>query len=89
MNPQTVIDIGSSAILLTMKIAAPALLAILITGLVVSLLQAATQINEQTLSFIPKIIAMTVALVITGPWILRSMISFTQEIFHKITTITQ
>ena len=89
MTQQTLIDIGSEAIIVTMKIAAPALLAIMVTGLVISLLQAATQVNEQTLSFIPKILAMTAALIISGPWILRVMIYFTRELFNKIPLITQ
>lgn len=88
MTPQTVIDIGAEAIFVSMKIAAPALVAILATGLVVSILQAATQINEQTLSFIPKILIMTAALLITGSWILQTMLVFTKEIFYKIASVT-
>lgn len=84
MNQQTIIDIGAESALLTMKIAAPALVAIMITGFIVSLFQAATQINEQTLSFIPKILAMSAALFVTGPWILETMIFFTKRIFDFI-----
>ena len=89
MTPQTIIDIGSLAIIATMKIAAPALLAIMITGLIVSIFQAATQINEQTFSFIPKIIAMSIALVVTGPWIINVILTFTRNIFSMIATTTK
>ena len=88
MSPQSVIDIGSQSAIITMKIAAPALLTIMITGFLVSLFQAATQINEQTLSFIPKIIAMTAVLFLTGSWILQTMIFFTKNLFSQIPGIT-
>lgn len=89
MTEQTVIDLGLSAIWVATLISAPALLAILITGLIVSVLQAATQINEQTLTFIPKILVMTLALAITGPWILETFIHFTVGIFNKIPLIAR
>lgn len=89
MTEQTVIDLGLNAIWIASLISAPALLAILFTGLIVSVLQAATQINEQTLSFIPKILVMTVALAITGPWILETFIHFTIGIFNQIPTIVR
>jgi flagellar biosynthetic protein FliQ len=89
MTEQTVIDIGLNAIWISSLIAAPALLSILITGLIVSILQAATQINEQTLSFIPKIVIMTVALAVTGPWILETITHYTISIFDKIPEIAR
>jgi flagellar biosynthetic protein FliQ len=89
MTEQTVIDLGMSAIWVAALISAPALLAILVTGLIVSVLQAATQINEQTLTFIPKILVMTVALAITGPWILETFIHFTVGIFNKIPLVSR
>ena len=89
MNPQTIIDLGAQSALISMKIAAPALVTIMVTGFIVSLFQAATQINEQTLSFIPKIIAMTAALFISGPWILQTMIFFTTNLFKSIPGITR
>jgi flagellar biosynthetic protein FliQ len=89
MTEQTVIDLGLNAIWISCLISAPALIAILITGLIVSVLQAATQINEQTLSFIPKILLMTVAMAITGPWILETFIHFTIGIFAKIPEIAR
>jgi flagellar biosynthesis protein FliQ len=89
MTEQTVIDLGLNAIWISTLIAAPALIAILITGLVVSILQAATQINEQTLSFIPKILVMTLALAVTGPWILETVTHYTIGIFNKIPEIAR
>lgn len=88
MNQQTLIELGAESALVSLKIAAPALLTIMITGFLVSLFQAATQISEQTLSFIPKIIAMTAALFFTGPWILQTMMDFTLRIFHSIAKVT-
>ena len=86
MTIQTVIDISSRAAWLAIKIAAPALLSTLLVGMIVSIFQAATQISEQTLAFIPKIIALTAALVVFGPWILGSLVSFTTELIRSIPT---
>ena len=87
MTEQWIVEIGTKAIWVAMKVAAPVLIAALVVGLLVSILQAATQINEQTLSFIPKIIAMTAALVISGPWLLETMIGFTVELMRSIPTL--
>ena len=84
MNDQTVIDLGWKTIWLAIQVAAPALLATLAMGLLVSVFQAATQINEQTLSFIPKIMAITVAIVVFGPWILQIMMEFTVGLIKAI-----
>ncbi len=89
MTEQLVLDIALETIMVTMKVAAPALLATLVIGLVVSIFQAATQINEQNLTFIPKVIAMGAAIVICGPWILRLLMSFTVNMFHRIPQISQ
>lgn len=89
MTDQTVLDLGAKAMWITLQVSAPVLMASLIMGLVISVFQAATQINEQTLSFIPKILAMTAALVVCGPWILHLMMDFTVEIFNGIPTINQ
>ena len=88
MNPQAVIDIGSETVIVAMKVAAPALLATMAMGFLVSIFQAATQINEQTLSFIPKVLAMTVALLIAGPWILQTMVFFTTSVLKSLPTVT-
>jgi flagellar biosynthetic protein FliQ len=84
MSPETVMTIGSRALEITLMLAAPLLLVALITGLVVSAFQAATQINEMTLSFIPKLIAISVALMIAGPWMLKLLVSYTRELFESI-----
>jgi len=89
MTDQTIIDLGVRTIWVALKVAAPALLATLITGLIVSIFQAATQINEQTLTFIPKILLMTVALVVFGPWILETMMTFTTTLFSEIPSLTR
>lgn len=88
MTEQTVIDIGVKTIWVAMKVASPALIATLLAGLVVSIFQAATQINEQTLSFIPKIMVMTLAIIVCGPWIIQTMMGFTADIFHSIPSVT-
>jgi flagellar biosynthetic protein FliQ len=88
MTDQTVIDLGTRAIWVSMQVASPVLLATLVVGLVFSIIQAATQINEQTLSFIPKIMVMTAALVISGPWVLQVMTEFTVNLFNDIPGVT-
>ena len=89
MTEQTVIDIAGKAIMVSMKIAAPALISTLLVGLIVSIIQAATQINEQTLTFIPKIIILSLTLALAGPWILQTMMNFTIEIMNTIPTVTR
>jgi flagellar biosynthetic protein FliQ len=88
MTDQTVIDLGSQAIMVTMQVAAPVLVTTMVIGVIISIFQAATQINEQTLTFIPKIIAVTAAMIVCGPWILQVMLGFTKEIFNGIPGIT-
>lgn len=88
MTEKFVLDIAWNTIMITMKVAAPALLATLVIGLLVSIFQAATQINEQNLVFIPKMLAMTATVVVAGPWILRLLITFTIDIFKQIPLIT-
>jgi len=88
MNEQTVIDIASKTIWVTMQIAAPALIAALIAGLLVSIFQAATQINEQTMSFIPKVVVMLATLIICGPWIIQTMVGFTVNLFREIPNLS-
>lgn len=84
MQEQDILDIGFETIIVTMKLASPALLSALFTGIIISIIQAATQINEQTLSFIPKILAMILAIFITGPWLLKIIVNFAKEIFTNI-----
>ena len=84
MNEQMVVDLGARTIWITIQMAAPALLAILVTGIIISILQAATQIHEQTMSFVPKVLAMTVALVVFGPFMLRLIMEFTIGMFRAM-----
>jgi len=84
MTPQSVITIGQQALYVMLVLSAPLLLAALVVGLVVSILQAATQINEMTLSFIPKLIAMVTALVIAGPWMITYYVDYVRRLFESI-----
>ena len=84
MSPETVMTLGSRALEVTLMLAAPLLLVALITGLIVGAFQAATQINEMTLSFIPKLIAISVALMVAGPWMLKVLVGYTRELFESI-----
>jgi flagellar biosynthesis protein FliQ len=84
VSPETVLSIGSRALEITLLLAAPLLLVALLTGLIVGAFQAATQINESTLSFIPKVLAVAATLVITGPWMLKVLVSYTRELFESI-----
>ncbi len=84
MTPESVMTIGRDAMEVTLLIAAPILLTVLAIGLLVSIFQAATQINEQTLSFIPKLVGVFVALMIAGPWMLTTMVDYMHLVFTSI-----
>ena len=84
MTPEFVIDIGQRTIETALFLSAPLLIATLIIGLIVSLLQAVTQINEATLSFLPKILAVAVALIVFFPWMLSLIVGFTTNLFINI-----
>ena len=84
MTPETIVGLVQQALEVTLLISAPFLLAALITGLVISVFQAATQINEMTLSFIPKLLAIFAALVLAGPWMLSVIVDFTRRLFSAI-----
>jgi flagellar biosynthetic protein FliQ len=84
MTSDTVLTLGAGALQLTMLLAAPLLVTALVVGLVVSVFQAATQINEMTLSFIPKLVAMFVVLVVAGPWMLSLIVDYMQRLFASI-----
>ena len=77
-------SLGTSALELTLMLAAPLLLAALITGVVVGAFQAATQINEMTLSFIPKLLVLSLVVALTGPWMLKTMVEYTRELILSI-----
>jgi flagellar biosynthetic protein FliQ len=84
MTPENVMDLAHKTLMVTTLISAPLLLIALITGLVIGMLQAATQINESTLSFIPKLLMLVLSLFVAGPWILRVLIDFTHDLYASI-----
>ena len=84
MTPESVMTMGRTAMEITLLVSAPLLLVALIVGLVVSIFQAATQINEATLSFIPKLVGVFVALVVAGPWMLSVMLDYMRQVFTGI-----
>ena len=84
MTPESVMTLGRHAMDVTLMVAAPMLLVALIIGLIVSIFQAATQINESTLSFIPKLVGIFVALVAAGPWMLSVMLDYMRQVFTGI-----
>ncbi|MEM9172488.1 MAG: flagellar biosynthesis protein FliQ [Pseudomonadota bacterium] len=84
MNPDSILSIGQQALWVTFAISSPLLLSALFVGLVVGMLQAATQINEMTLSFIPKLLVLGLALLIGGPWIVTTLVDFTRELITNI-----
>lgn len=87
MTPETVLDIGTKAMYLTALLSAPPLLAALIIGLLVGMFQAATSINEMTLSFIPKLIVLGIAMIIAGPWMLDTLVTYTRQMFENIPSL--
>lgn len=84
MTPTTVIDLGRQALELTLLVSAPLFIAALVTGLIISIFQAATQINEQTLSFVPKLIATFITLVLAGPWMITMLTDYIRRLFESI-----
>lgn len=89
MTSEAVIDLSQQAIRLTLMLSAPMMLGALLVGLVISLFQALTQINEQTLATIPKIVAIFLLLVISGPWLLDTMTGFTEDLITSIPSFIQ
>ncbi len=87
MTPEMVTSIGQQALWVTMMIAGPLLLSALAVGLLVGMFQAATQINEMTLSFIPKLLVLVLALVAAGPWMLSVITNYTRALMEQIPTL--
>ena len=87
MTPDTIMTIGSRALEIALALAAPLLLAALITGVVIGAFQAATSINEMTLSFIPKLLGMATVLVVVGPWMLKELIGYTRLLIESIPSL--
>jgi len=84
MTPEVVMELGQQTLMMVALLAGPLLIAALAVGLLIGIFQAATQIQEMTLSFIPKLAALAIALVIGGPWMLRTIVEFTTEHFMQI-----
>jgi flagellar biosynthetic protein FliQ len=84
MSPETVMTIGQRALEMTMMLAAPMLLVGLAIGIMVGIFQAATQINEMTLSFIPKLLGIATTLLLVGPWMLKQFIGYTRMLIESI-----
>jgi flagellar biosynthetic protein FliQ len=84
MHAQGVVDVAREAILVMIKLGAPAMLVALLVGLVISLLQALTQMQEMTLSFVPKILAIFVTLMIALPFMIATLVAFSEELFRRI-----
>ncbi|MDG4867324.1 flagellar biosynthesis protein FliQ [Guyparkeria sp. 1SP6A2] len=87
MSPDTVIDLTRQALTVILYLAMPILLTALAVGLLIGMFQAATQINEMTLSFIPKMIAVVVAILLAAPWMLQVIVDFTERLFHNIPSL--
>jgi len=87
MTPQTVVAIGQQSLEVMLMVAGPLLLVALAVGLVISILQAATQINEATLSFIPKLLAMMAVLLLAGPWMLNILVDYVRRLYESIPTV--
>ena len=87
MTPETVISIGQQALWVTMLLASPLLLSALAVGVLIGMFQAATQINEMTMSFIPKLLVLVVALSIAGPWMLSVIMKFTRQLVERIPSL--
>ncbi|HZH57545.1 MAG TPA: flagellar biosynthesis protein FliQ [Burkholderiaceae bacterium] len=89
MNSMTVMTLTYQAMLVALKMAAPLLLTVLIVGLVISIFQAATQVNEMTLAFVPKLLAAGTALVLLGPWLITTMVDYIQTLIGMIPQLVQ
>ncbi len=84
MTPETVMTIGRQTLEVTALLAGPLLISSLIVGLIIAMFQAATQINEMTLTFIPKLITIAVVLLVAGPWLLQTLLTFTIRLIQSI-----
>lgn len=86
MSPEFIIGLAGQAVYVTLKVSAPMLILGLVVGLIISIFQATTQIQEQTLAFVPKIVAVLLALLLFGPWILTTMVDFTYGILNNLSS---
>lgn len=84
MSPESALDIGMEGLLIAAKLAAPVLVTALVVGFAISLLQSITQVQEVTLTFVPKMIAVGIALLIAGNWMITEIVAFTHQLFDRI-----
>ncbi|MEM1142809.1 MAG: flagellar biosynthesis protein FliQ [Pseudomonadota bacterium] len=84
MGPETVLTVGRDAMWLAVLLSGPLLLSALVVGLLIGVFQAATQIQEMTLSFIPKLLALVVALFVGGPWMISVVVTFSERLYQEI-----
>lgn len=89
MSEEFVMTLGRNALLTVLLVSAPVLGLSLLVGLVVSIFQATTQINEATLSFVPKILAALLAIILFGPWMMSTMLQFTTQIFNSLPSLVR
>lgn len=89
MTPEAVMTLGQRALEVTLLVSGPLLLSALVAGVVIGMLQAATQINEATLSFIPKLLVLTVVLFVAGPWMLGVLVDYTRDLYTSIPELVQ
>jgi flagellar biosynthetic protein FliQ len=87
MDPQQVLTIGRDGLMVLLTVCAPILMVVLAVGLIVSVFQAATQINEATLSFVPKLLAAFGTLAVAGPWMLSSLVDYIQQVLQSIPSV--
>ncbi|MEX8033470.1 flagellar biosynthesis protein FliQ [Microbacterium sp. 20-116] len=87
MNPEAVIDVGASALILAAKLSAPLLITALVVGFAISLLQSITQVQEMTMSFVPKLLAVGIALMVCGNWMIAESVAFTHELFGRLPSL--
>ena len=84
MTPTTVIEIGRNALEITLLISAPLFISALVTGLIISIFQAATQINEATLSFVPKLVVIFITMIVAGPWMITVLTDYVRRLYESI-----
>jgi flagellar biosynthetic protein FliQ len=89
MTQQMAMDLGQGALMMAIMLAAPMLVAALVVGVAISIFQAATQINEMTLSFVPKVLAVFAAAALAGPWLLSSMLEYTTRLFQMLPSLAR
>lgn len=89
MNELFALEMGRNALVMTVMLAAPLMGAALVVGLLISVFQALTQINEQTLTFVPKILAVFAALLVTGPWLMQSLVNYTSAMFSLLPSMVR